>query len=196
MLRRRDAARGHQSRAVVRARKAHDLDVPSGLGRVHHPTVADVEADMAESIEDEDIARLHPRLTDSTTLAVQRVRAVRQIYPHAPVRPAHEARAVEAGCGRLAAPAIRRPDGLERDLHGPFGARRRRRLLARRPVVRAARVVDGAHRARGDAGDDDRKRERKQAAAGAGRHREEKDGRRDATNGSAHRPGLFGTTTG
>jgi len=51
-----DAAGADQARAVVRSGELDDLDVPTGLGCVHHPAASEVEADVAEALEEEDVA--------------------------------------------------------------------------------------------------------------------------------------------
>ena len=143
-----DAARADQSRAVVRRPQPHDLDVSSGLRRVHHPPASEVDADVAEALEEEDVAGLHARLRHAAPGAVEGVRVVRQVDPDAAVRPAHETGAVEARLGRLATPAIRNADFVECEAHRTLGFRRRRRLDDRVRGPADGRGTDGHGRGR------------------------------------------------
>ena len=200
VVRQRDAAGADQASAVVRAPEPDDLDVSSGLRRVHHPSAPEVEADVPEPLEEEDVARLHAPLPHPAPLAVQRIRAVREIDSDPSVRPAHEARAVEATRRRLAAPAIRRPDGVECIPHRQLGPRRHGdvgRALARDDGNRLPSVTC-CRRAREEArrSQSDDEREHGQADAGGGRHREGSDGRADVHDeGARGRPGLSGSVT-
>ena len=55
-----EASRGHDALAVVRVAQRHDLDVPAGLWRVDHPSVAEVEADVPQPRKEKDVARFDP----------------------------------------------------------------------------------------------------------------------------------------
>ena len=85
------------------------------LRRVHHPSAPEVETDVPEAFEEEEVTRLQPRLGNASTFAVESVRAVWEIDPDSAIRPADEARAVEAARGRLAAPPVGNADNLQGD---------------------------------------------------------------------------------
>ena len=167
-LRAEDATNCDESRPVRRASQLDDLDSRTGMRCVHHAAPADVDADVPESREEEQVARLHPGSCNAPALVVERVRAVRQFNSQATVRPVDEPGAVEAG-GRGASPPIGHADLSDGD--------------------RSRALADGRYRDRGDwamasrrlpgrgcfagarTGDDDRgKGEQRQGAAGGGRH--------------------------
>src|SRR5919108_3049258 len=99
-----EAPRPDQS-APVPVREAHDLDISAAVRRVHHTTAANVEANVAKAVEEEDVARLHASTSDSPAVAVESVRAVRQVDADAQIAPADEPGAVEAR-RRFTAPAV------------------------------------------------------------------------------------------
>ena len=66
---------------------------------MNHVAVADVEADMAQTAEDEDVANPDPRASDWVPGAPEGLRAVRQVHSKLCVGPPHEAGAVEAALG-------------------------------------------------------------------------------------------------
>src|SRR4029079_8885936 len=101
-----DAAGAKEAHAVVRAGEAHDLDVPPGLGRMNHAALAEVQADVAEPLEEQDVASLELSRRNAPALCVQRVGAVRKVDPHPAVRPAHEPRAIESTGRRFATPPV------------------------------------------------------------------------------------------
>src|SRR5665809_57884 len=89
-LRRSDAARADETRAVVRARQLHDLDVFPRVRRVHHAPAPQIETDMSEPGEHEHVSCDHPRALHPATGAPQGVRAVRHLDANSPVGPAYE----------------------------------------------------------------------------------------------------------
>ena len=76
-LRRLDAASPDVCRGVP-ARDAGDLDDVAGVRRVDEGVAADVDADVAEPVEEDQVARLEVAARDRAAHAVLRVGAVRQ----------------------------------------------------------------------------------------------------------------------
>jgi hypothetical protein len=168
-----------------------ELDVPPGVRRVHHLPVADVEADVTEAVEEEDVAGLEVRRRDAPALAVQRVRAVRELDADAPVRPAHETRAVEAVRGGLTAPAVRSADRVDREVDGLLALRRRIALVpVKRRPQRPLAVVHDCERRRGQDQQHDHG-ERADGDEGAEKQRE-KECRLRTHDTAAREPGLSG----
>ena len=136
------------------------------MRRVHHPTVPDVDADMAEPEEEEQVAGLHSRGRHRASVVVERVGAVRELDAEASICPVDEARAVEPARGRDPAPSIRDADFSDGKGCRAFPDRARRSARDRR--------VAGSGRVRhlSEAREDERgKCERLQTAANGGRQR-------------------------
>ena len=121
------------------AREPDDLDAAPALRRVHHPSPAEIEADMAEAVEEEEVAGAKVRaLYGAADLELGRG-TVRQLDAETPVDPARQAGAVEAA-GPRTSPDVRRADLAKRD---PCGAlAERNRLLARTWRPRLALDLD------------------------------------------------------
>jgi len=51
---------------------------------VHHPPATEVQADVAEALEEEDVAGLYSRLAYTASLAVERVRVMREVDGDSP----------------------------------------------------------------------------------------------------------------
>src|SRR5437868_4135477 len=100
------------------------MDALAGLGRVDVLPVADVEADVAESVEEEQVARLQAAERYAAAHVELRVRGVGEVDADVGVHPAREAGAVEARVGRGAAPVIGDAALAERDLHDARGTGR------------------------------------------------------------------------
>src|SRR5262245_9054372 len=98
---------------VVEARDRHVL---AGLPGVDEPAVADIDAVVAEAIEEDEVAGLEAVARDRCAQLVLGRGVVRQRHADPRVYVAHEARAIEVR-RPLAAPAIRRAAVLQGDLH-------------------------------------------------------------------------------
>src|SRR5438105_929893 len=94
------------------------------MRRVHHASVADVDAYVTESGKEEQVARLHPGACHAPTQVIERVGAVREFHAESSVCPVDEPGAVEPAGRRYATPSIRHADLLECN---------RRRALAEGP---------------------------------------------------------------
>src|SRR4029453_2994788 len=73
----RGDAAGADERTVAHGERL-DLDRPAGLRRMDHPAVADVQADVAEPVKEEEVARAEARAADGATDAIQGRGIVRQ----------------------------------------------------------------------------------------------------------------------
>src|SRR5205085_8572733 len=98
-----DAA-GSDVRRGVPAGDRRDLDDVAGVRRVDEAVAADVDADMAEPVEEDEVAGLEIAPRDRGTHPVLRVRAVRQRDADLREGVHHEAGTVEARRGRPAPP--------------------------------------------------------------------------------------------
>src|SRR4051812_9671528 len=126
---------------------------------------ADVHADVAEPVEEEEVAGAQPPAGDAPAHSELRTRVVRQRDPEVAVDEAGEARAVDPAARRGAAVGIGNPDevaGETDDLRLLVGDGGGVADLSVRPCGRA----QGAAGAGGDAGKDDEYEQRKANAVG------------------------------
>src|SRR5712691_12566589 len=119
--RRSERASGAVDRVPVLGQRRH-LDDRARMRRVDEAAVADVDADVADSVEEEKVPGLEGPQADAPADAELRVRGVGKADADACVDPAREARAVEAAAGRRATPAVADPALLQRHLHDLAGA--------------------------------------------------------------------------
>jgi hypothetical protein len=90
--------------------------VLAGLSGVDEPPLADVNAVVAEAVEEDEIAWLEVVSGDCSAVPILLRGVVGERHPELRVDVPHEAGAIEAG-RRLAAPSIRCPPILHRDVH-------------------------------------------------------------------------------
>src|SRR5262249_12066649 len=112
-------------RRRVPARDARDLDHVTGVRRVDEAAAADVDPDMAEPVEEDEVAWLEAAQRNRAAVAVLGVRAVRKRDPDLREDVHHKAGAVEPG-RRGAAPDVRRAEVAHRDPDDAAVARRGR----------------------------------------------------------------------
>src|SRR5438105_4455850 len=89
-----EPARAVDAAAVLRERR--HLDDRAGVRRVYEAAVADVDADVADTVEEEQVAGLERAQRDAASEIELCVRGVGEADPDVGVDPAGEARAVEA----------------------------------------------------------------------------------------------------
>src|SRR5258707_1235849 len=98
------------SRAVVArrvpAREARDRDPRTRVRGVDEAAAADIEADVADAVEEDEVAGLQRAARHAPAEVELRVGAVGQLDAEVFVDEAHEARAIEAGARRAAAVAV------------------------------------------------------------------------------------------
>src|SRR5438552_10047798 len=92
-----------------------DLYSTAGMRCVHHPSPANVDADMPEAGEEEHVPGSHFPAWYPTTVVKECVRAVRELDTESPIRVIDKPRAVEAAYRGDAAPAIRHSYFFEGD---------------------------------------------------------------------------------
>ena len=120
-----DAAGADVGRRVPALVEARDLDDVAGVRGVHELAAADVDADVAEPVEEDEVARLQLVLRDRRAHAVLRVGRVRQRDADCREGVDDEAGAVEA-VRAGAAPDVRLAELRHRDADDAAVARRRR----------------------------------------------------------------------
>src|SRR6187551_3539494 len=108
-----EAAAADECRRVP-AGDARDLDHVAGMRCVDEAPATDVDADVAEPVEEDEVAGLKVAQRDRAAVAVLGVRAVRERDPDLREDVHHEAGAVEPG-RRSAAPYVRRAEVVHRD---------------------------------------------------------------------------------
>ena len=132
---RRDRRQLEPARADVRARSAREARDPhdvAGVRRVHELAAADVDPDVAETAEEDEVARRQLVVGDGRSHAVLRCRVVRKRHADLRVDVAREPRAVEAGRRARASPDVRNPEVLECDPDDAAVAQRREVGVVRR----------------------------------------------------------------
>src|SRR3954467_13934364 len=95
------AARAREGGAVP-AGERRDLDAGAGVRGVDEAAVADVEADMADAVEEHEVAGAERSARDVAAVRELRVRRARERDAEVRVDVADEAGAVEAAAGRAA----------------------------------------------------------------------------------------------
>src|SRR5581483_6493588 len=120
-----DPARADVRRRVPARVEAGDLHDVAGVRRLDELAAADVQADVAEAVEEDDVAGRELVARDGDAVVPHRVRRMRQRHADLRVRPHHEPRAVEPA-GSRAAPHVRRVQ-LREGIRHDVAVRRRRR---------------------------------------------------------------------
>ena len=106
LLQLKNSAGADVRRRVPAGEEIRDLHERAGVRRFDELAVADVHPDVAEPVEEEDVARLELVLRHRHAVVPHRVRRVRQRHADLRVRPHHEPGAVERDAGRRAAPDV------------------------------------------------------------------------------------------
>jgi hypothetical protein len=185
----RDAPDPDESAAIGRVDHADHLDSGTGMRRMHHATVADVDANVPEPRKKQQVAGPHSRTCYLSPPVIEFVRAVREHNADSPVRPVDEPRAVEPTGRRCASPSVRDADLPDGDRRGTL-AEGRQRNCSERSVPSGRLSGYSVRRADAGAAEGDRgKRERQQGAAEGGRQEERE--RRGRKTGDCAAPGLF-----
>src|SRR5580765_7323405 len=119
-----EAARAVERGRVPAVREARDLDARARMRRVDEPSVADVEPDVTDTVEEDQVARPQPGARDAPPAVELLVRRSGQVDPEVAVHEADEPGAVEARARRGAAPPVRDAEQVPGEDDGPFAERR------------------------------------------------------------------------